>query len=56
MSPMAQAALTLACMLGSFFVGKRSGIKSGVQYIFSFMTEKEIEKIGIKIEKDLNLK
>lgn len=55
MSPMAQTALTLACMLGSYFVGKRSGIKSGVEYIFRFMTEKEIEKIAKKIEKDQGL-
>lgn len=55
MSPMAQTALTLVCMLGSYFVGKRSGIKSGIEYIFRFMTEKEIQKVAMKIEKDNEL-
>lgn len=52
MSPMAQTVLTLVCMFVAFIVGKRSGIKSGVEYIFRFMTDKEIEKVAKKIEKD----
>ena len=52
MSPLAQTALTLACMVASFYVGKKSGLTHGIRYIFSFMTDKEIEKVVMKIEKE----
>jgi len=52
MTPIEQTALTLACMIGSHFVGRRNGAKSSIQYIFSFMTDPEIEKIVMKIEDD----
>lgn len=56
MTPIEQTALTLACMIGSYIVGKKSGLKRGIEYIFSFMTDKEIEKVVIKIEKDNRLR
>lgn len=52
MSPLEQTALTLVCMLLAYFFGKKSGIKSGIGYIFNFMTEKEIQKIVAKMEKN----
>lgn len=52
MSPLEQTALTLVCMLLAYFFGKKSGIKSGIGYIFNFMTEKEIQKVVTKIDKD----
>ena len=56
MSPLAQTALTLACMIASYYVGKKSGLTHGIQYIFSFMTDREIEKVVMKIEKDTKLR
>lgn len=56
MSPLAQTGLTLVCMLFSYFVGQKSGIKSGIRYVFSFMTDPEIEKIVMKIEADNRLR
>ena len=56
MTPLAQTALTLFCMIASYYVGKKSGLTHGIQYIFSFMTDKEIEKIVVKIEKENRLR
>jgi len=56
MTPLAQTALTLVCMIASYYVGKKSGLTHGIQYIFSFMTDKEIEKIVVKIEKENRLR
>jgi hypothetical protein len=52
MTPIEQTGFTLVCMIISFFVGKKSGIKHGIGYIFNFMTDKEIQKVVTEIEKD----
>jgi hypothetical protein len=52
MTPLEQTGFTLFCMFVAYIVGKKSGIKMGINYIFKFMTDYEIEKIGNKIEKD----
>jgi len=52
MTPIEQTIFTLACMIISFFVGKKSGIKYGIGYIFNFMTENEIQKVVAEIEKE----
>jgi hypothetical protein len=51
MTPIEQTGFTLVCMLIAFFIGKKSGIKSGIGYIFNFMTDKEIQKVVKKIDK-----
>ena len=52
MTPIEQTAFTLACIVISFFVGKKAGIKYGIGYIFNFMTENEIQKVVTEIEKE----
>lgn len=52
MTPLEQTGFTLVCMLIAYFVGKKSGIKSGIGYIFNFMTDKEIQKVVTKIEEE----
>ena len=56
MTPLEQTGFTLFCMLVAYFIGKKSGIKTGIGYIFNFMTESEIVKVMTKIDKEENLK
>lgn len=56
MTPIEQTALTLVCMIASYVFGKKSGLRKGIEYIFSFMTDKEIENVVVKIEKDGRLR
>jgi len=52
MTPIEQTVFTLVCMVISFFVGKKVGIKYGIGYIFNFMTDNEIQKVVTEIEKE----
>lgn len=56
MTPLEQTGLTLACMFAAYMVGKKSGIKIGISYIFRFMNDKEIIKVMTKMEKEEGLR